>query len=486
MSVAATHESVEDTTGCRRRGIGPRDVARRPTFLHVAHEAQWQKTGGWLPEDGAFPVQAVHQSNLAEVAVSDAAEDADSDAWTPAAEPAAGASGDVLDDAACRTWEHGPHPQMPLVVGVAIAAVALGAAWPTGAALLDWLRPPRRTAHDGWELFDTVRMGLVQAASAVWVFVVGAAAGSFLNVVIHRLPAGRSVIFGRSACPTCGTGIRPRDNVPILGWLLLGGRCRQCGVLINPRYALVEASLAGLCLGLCYAELMSGGMTLPLRDPPREAGLFWTMLDAPWDLVGTYLYHVAAVALLITWSLIAADGRRIPAAHVVCTLGIMALLPMAFPWLHPVPLLHPAAAGDVVTADQREWLWRGLMVSLAGMALGVVVGAVLAACGVVRRASPDAPAAGRHDASAPGPRGSMAAPILPSSFALVGTVFGWQAVPAVALLAMASIAVARAVEAWCTGRRRVTAPELFVVVAVVVHLVLWRWIVAAWSAVIPS
>ncbi len=75
----------------------------------------------------------------------------------------------------------------------------------------------------------------------------GLVAGSFLNVVIARLPNRRSLMRPRSHCPGCLTPIRPYDNVPVLSWLLLRGRCRSCGESISPRYPLVEAATAGLC-----------------------------------------------------------------------------------------------------------------------------------------------------------------------------------------------------------------------------------------------
>lgn len=68
----------------------------------------------------------------------------------------------------------------------------------------------------------------------------GAVAGSFLNVVIHRLPRGESLVHPRSRCPSCETQIAGYDNIPIVSWLLLRGRCRHCGARISPRYPAVE------------------------------------------------------------------------------------------------------------------------------------------------------------------------------------------------------------------------------------------------------
>jgi leader peptidase (prepilin peptidase) / N-methyltransferase len=70
--------------------------------------------------------------------------------------------------------------------------------------------------------------------------IVGAVVGSFLNVVIHRLPRGESLVHPRSRCPSCGTQIAEYDNVPIVSWLVLRGRCRHCSAPISPRYPVVE------------------------------------------------------------------------------------------------------------------------------------------------------------------------------------------------------------------------------------------------------
>ncbi len=76
------------------------------------------------------------------------------------------------------------------------------------------------------------------------VAVLGAAVGSFLNVVVYRVPLGASVVSPPSACPTCGTRIRWFDNVPVVSWLVLRARCRNCGTSISARYPLVELATA--------------------------------------------------------------------------------------------------------------------------------------------------------------------------------------------------------------------------------------------------
>src|SRR5918992_5639638 len=84
------------------------------------------------------------------------------------------------------------------------------------------------------------------AIEVTFIGLLGAAVGSFLNVVIHRLPRGKSVVRPGSRCPACDRAIAARDNVPVLSWLLLRGRCRHCGEPIAARYPLVEALTAAL------------------------------------------------------------------------------------------------------------------------------------------------------------------------------------------------------------------------------------------------
>ncbi|MBV9086926.1 MAG: prepilin peptidase [Acidobacteriaceae bacterium] len=81
------------------------------------------------------------------------------------------------------------------------------------------------------------------------VFIAGLAMGSFLNVCIHRMPRGLSVVSPGSGCPKCGIRIRAYDNIPVLSWLMLGGRCRDCKARISPRYIAIELLTAALFLG---------------------------------------------------------------------------------------------------------------------------------------------------------------------------------------------------------------------------------------------
>jgi len=92
--------------------------------------------------------------------------------------------------------------------------------------------------------------------------VLGAVAGSFLNVVSIRLPRHESLIRPASRCPGCGTPVRPYDNVPVLSWLLLRGHCRSCHEPISPRYPFVEALTAALCVAVVLTHSSASAIAL--------------------------------------------------------------------------------------------------------------------------------------------------------------------------------------------------------------------------------
>lgn len=101
--------------------------------------------------------------------------------------------------------------------------------------------------------FETMT-GLPEFVAYIFIFLFGAVVGSFLNVVIHRVPREESIVFPNSACPNCKTAIKPYDNIPLFGWLMLGGKCRNCKTPISPRYPAVEL-LTALVFVLTYWQI---------------------------------------------------------------------------------------------------------------------------------------------------------------------------------------------------------------------------------------
>ena len=88
----------------------------------------------------------------------------------------------------------------------------------------------------------------------VFLFIIGSAIGSFLNVVIYRIPLGKSIISPPSSCPKCGEKIKPYHNIPIIGWIILGGKCANCKESISIRYPIIEF-LTGILAILIYHKL---------------------------------------------------------------------------------------------------------------------------------------------------------------------------------------------------------------------------------------
>jgi leader peptidase (prepilin peptidase)/N-methyltransferase len=133
--------------------------------------------------------------------------------------------------------------------------------------------------------------------AAVAAFVLGAIVGSFLNVVAYRLPRKQSLLHPPSTCPSCGRRIRPYDNVPIVGWLWLRGRCRACGAPISPKYPLVEA-LTGL---LCAACVVKFGADRDVWAPLVLVLLLVpiTLIDLEFTIIPNVLTGLGAVAAVV-------------------------------------------------------------------------------------------------------------------------------------------------------------------------------------------
>ena len=131
----------------------------------------------------------------------------------------------------------------------------------------------------------------------------GLAIGSFLNVVIYRVPQKMSIVSPRSACPSCGAFIAERDNIPVVSWLLLRGRCRDCHASISPQYPLVELACAGLFAGLAarfgydwalpaYLVLFAGLLALSVID--IETMLLPQVIVWPLSVAVAVLFVLAA------------------------------------------------------------------------------------------------------------------------------------------------------------------------------------------------
>jgi leader peptidase (prepilin peptidase)/N-methyltransferase len=191
-------------------------------------------------------------------------------------------------------------------------------------------------------------------SSALWFFVLGSVVGSFLNVVIYRLPYQKSVIWPASRCPSCLGAIAARDNVPILGWLLLRGECRRCGTAISARYMLVEALVGLLFVGVYAADVGFGPSVLFAGASFGELG-----------------YHLILVALLVAATFTDYDYQIIP-AEITRTGTVLGLaIGAAFPTVRPVPVWAAITWGAfgltvpwTLAGAGAGWLIRSLLASV--------------------------------------------------------------------------------------------------------------------------
>ena len=200
--------------------------------------------------------------------------------------------------------------------------------------------------------FDTVPDGVFYWVMAAWLFMVGGVLGSFLNVVIYRLPAGINLAWPGSHCPVCKHPIRWYDNVPILGWLILRGRCRDCHAAISPRYPIIEAITAGLFMLLGVVEFLGEGGNLPLA------------VEGPGMAAGIYVYHLLLLCTLLAAVMIEIDGHRVPVRLAGPALLVGLVAPLVWTRLHPVPASWQLLDG---------WT-AGLVDGLAGLAAGLAAG----------------------------------------------------------------------------------------------------------------
>lgn len=203
-----------------------------------------------------------------------------------------------------------------------------------------------------WEQGHQAYTGIRHEAWLVVFVLYGCCVGSFLNVVVYRLPAGMSLVTPGSHCPICGHKLAWYDNIPVLGWLMLRGRCRYCGTAISIQYPLVEL-VTGLLTGWLYvAYYMPSGL-------PGTAMEVWTLGDT-WPV---FVVHLLMLAALIAATRIDALMYIIPLPIPwFVTLVALVGLPLASGW-HPETLeMMPRASGP--------WLWAGVG-SLVGLVLAI-------------------------------------------------------------------------------------------------------------------
>jgi leader peptidase (prepilin peptidase)/N-methyltransferase len=206
---------------------------------------------------------------------------------------------------------------------------------------------------------------------AVLAFVGGALIGSFLNVVAYRLPRGESLARPASRCPSCGTPIKPYDNVPVLSWLALRGRCRSCGTRISARYPLVELVTGLLCAAVVVAKGADSDAWLGLAFVLVLVPI--TLIDLDVRLIPNVLTGLGAVAAVAIQAIVDPDALVEALIAAAAAGGFLLLAVLAYP--------RGMGMGDVKLAAMMG-LYLGRAVAPAmfvALISGVVVGAVIIA-----------------------------------------------------------------------------------------------------------
>ena len=217
------------------------------------------------------------------------------------------------------------------------------------------------------------------AIVAVFAGVIGLVIGSFLNVVIWRVPRGESIVTPPSACPTCHHRLRARDNIPVVSWLVLRGKCRDCGEPISMRYPIVELLTAVLFVGV---SLLVPLAVLPAYLWLAGAGVALAAIDIEHKRLPNAIVYPTAVVVgvwLVAASLLAGDTG----AALRTVLAGVAL----FAFYLLLALVYPAGMGlgDVKLAFPLGmalgWVaWSAVIVgTFAAFLLGAVVGVALMA-----------------------------------------------------------------------------------------------------------
>lgn len=219
----------------------------------------------------------------------------------------------------------------------------------------------------------------LQIVAVAWLVVLGTVFGSFMNVVVYRLPRGLNLALPASHCPRCKSPIRWFDNVPVVSWIVLGGRCRDCGQAISPVYLLVEA-VTGAVFGLVgWTDLVSRIVVPADASPGAEAPLPWSapVVLAAAILTGLHLLLVCTffvAAMIETGSL-----QQVPARLFWPLAAVGTAVWLAWPMLREhvaglEPLATPpenVAAGVLaIVVGGAAWFaaarWLGLFPSLPG------------------------------------------------------------------------------------------------------------------------
>jgi prepilin signal peptidase PulO-like enzyme (type II secretory pathway) len=294
------------------------------------------------------------------------------------------------------------------------------------------------------------------ALAALWLFAMGGSVGSFINVVVYRLPAGLNLSSPGSRCPRCLHPIRLQHNLPIIGWLMLRGRCADCQLPISSRYPLVELLLGTIFLLVGGIELIGNGVNLP--RPSGEIARPVLNMQESRALGAAATLHLVLISTLVCAALIEYDGQRIPKRIALPVIVTAIAVSLTWPAVHPIAALElvfsrtefPSLPPEISQPLQSPWL----DIILGGFAGVLAVAAMKAAIG------------SRHWLA------DRYGGVMTLLWMVVGMVFGWQLVPLL-LLSWSAIQLASPKHELSRQLR----PVFDLTLEVLIALLMWRLLV---------
>lgn len=286
----------------------------------------------------------------------------------------------------------------------------------------------------------------------IWCFVVGSCIASFLNVVAYRLPAGLP-ITGFSFCPFCRVPIRHSDNVPVLGWLMLGGRCRACKLSISPRYPTFEFIGGLLMLSVYLSTVLSHGANLPWqRTAEYSYGIPVNLRFMDESVFYVAGLHAWLLFFLYAGALTSFGNGRLPIrAWLLGAIGTLIAI-VSHPELCILPIGWRPSFAAMPTLSASP-VFQALLTSFFGGFAGWVVAWLLSA----KDRGSDRLAAG----------------------ILIGMTLGWQAVGSILAIAALCSVVASSVAcslACCTCSTSLRPPIRVLWFWTAIFLVCWHWL----------
>jgi prepilin signal peptidase PulO-like enzyme (type II secretory pathway) len=284
-----------------------------------------------------------------------------------------------------------------------------------------------------WQIYMLV-FAIIQT---LFVFALGACVGSLTNVLVYRMPLGLSVVTPPSRCPSCGTQLTWRENIPVLGWIFLGGKCRFCKSKISAEYPLVEAFVGVMYVVVYWVWFLLppdwkiAGFTIhSMRPEWANEGL-----SAMWPMLTVVLVLFSA---LVAMTLVDAKTSMIP-LPLAWTPTILAIIahPLHAAWYaHSNGSLRRAADGWTWTLASPGSMGWPMIGAAMGGAVGVVLANIMLAKGLIRRSWSDYEAWEREHLLAAGIDPQTGDPLKPAESTVEavpadGAVVPTEAVPAV-------------------------------------------------------